>query len=256
MNTARASGKITRLAANRGGAAGAAFIHFLPSFWADEVRDVRKETILAMGMAGCIAWSSVGASPATPDAKAIAEAQASLETLAGPAKQFVDKCITHVLSGDDLTARASGNPSYLEYTPEQAAQFLMGRPGKAWGFHSSGLNYVVTLLDSGICRLFAQTADPATTQQDLDTMVKGLFPGMSIGSITGTRAGPQTDLIVSSGRYPLLNSEKKNETPLFFVISSTSPKRFFEAMYWVTFGNPDARLPETPAQGKESTSDK
>lgn len=227
--------------------ASAAFIHFLPSFWADEVHDVRKETILALGMAGCIAWSSVGATPATPDPQVIAEVEAALETLAGPAKQFFDMCVTHVFAGGDLNVRLSGKPEYLEYTPEQAARFLMGQPGKAWGFHTKELNYVVALLDNGICRLFAQTADAATTQQDLDTMVKSLFPGMSIGSITGTRAGPQTERIVSSGRYPRLNQEKKNETPLFFVISSTSPNTPFEAMYWMTFGNPDARLPETPA---------
>lgn len=216
---------------------------------------MRKETILALGMAGCIACSSAGATPVTADAQAKAEGVAALETLAGPANQFVDKCVSHVFSGNDLNARTSGNPSFLEYTPEEAARFLMGKPGKAWGFRTEKGNYVVTLLDSGICRLFAQTADAATTQQDLDTMVKGLFPGIPVRSITVTRAGPQTDSIVSSGRYPTL-TRNKNGTPLFFAISSTSPTTPFEAMYWMTFGDPDAGLPDTPVQGEESTSGK
>lgn len=216
---------------------------------------MRKETILAFGMAGCIACSSVSATPATPDAQAIAEGEAALETLAGPASQFMDKCVSHVFSGNDLNARTSGNPSFLEYTPDQAARFLLGKPGKAWGFRTKEGNYVVTLLDSGICRLFAQTADAATTQQDLDTMVTGLFPGIPVRSITGKRAGPQTDRIVSSGRYPVL-TRNKSGTPLFFVVSSTSPNMSFEAMYWMTFGDPDAELSGTPAQGGESTPDK
>ncbi len=255
LKTARASGKITRLAAIRGGVTGAALIHLLPGCWANEVRDVRKETILALGMAGCIACSSVGATPATPDAQAMEEGLAALETMAGPADQFVDKCVSHVFSGNDLNARTSGNPAFLEYTPEQAARFLLGQPGKAWGFHTKSENYVVTLLDNGICRLFAQTADAATAHQDLDTMVKGLTPGFPVRSITGTRAGPQTDAFVSSGRYAVL-PHNKNRTPLFFVTTSTSPTRYFDAMYWMTFGDPDAMLPDKSEQGEESTSGK
>lgn len=216
---------------------------------------MRKETILALGVAGCIACSSASATPVTADAKAKAEGVAALETLAGPANQFVDKCVSHVFSGNDLNARTSGNPSFLEYTPEEAARFLLGKPGKAWGFRTKEGNYVVTLLDSGICRLFAQTADAATAHQDLDTMVKGLTPGFPVRSITGTRAGPQTDTFVSSGRYAVL-THNKNGTPLFFVTTSTSPTRFFEAMYWMTFGDPDAGLTETPARGEGSTSDR
>lgn len=203
---------------------------------------MRKEAILALGLAACI----IGSSPA---GAATAQYHAAMDSLATPAKQFAEKCLAHVFSGNDLNTRLSGKPEYLEYTPEQAARFLMGSTGKAWGFRSSeDGNFVVALLDNGICRLFAQTADTGTAQRDLDTLVTALFPGFPVGSISGTRAGPQGEGVVSSGRYPI-STRNKDKTPLYFVTTSTNPATPFEAMYWIAFGDPDA----TAAQGAVET---
>lgn len=118
---------------------------------------------------------AAAAAPAGPES-ADAFRQA-LDALDEPARLMALTCVSHVVNNNDLESFLGSDPAYLPYSGQQAAPFLQGHEGKAWGFQVNGRRYVVAHTAGGICSLHAQTAVRDTAAAGMKALLELLYPG-------------------------------------------------------------------------------
>ncbi|GGD47406.1 NMCC_0638 family (lipo)protein [Pseudoxanthomonas indica] len=83
---------------------------------------------------------------------------------------FASTCMAHFYATDDLRKQMQGDGSE-PMGAEDARYFLGGKPGTAWRVSLPSSRFVVSLLDTGMCAVFAESADAAAEQRSFARLV-------------------------------------------------------------------------------------
>jgi hypothetical protein len=109
---------------------------------------------------------------------------------------FAQACVAHFQNPERLRdVMAAQNVAQLP--PDQAAVFLGGATGAAWGVQVEDSKYVVTLSDYRVCSVFAQHAAVEEVQERFTELVNGPPEPYSSARLDDAVGGPNTDVLRS-----------------------------------------------------------
>lgn len=143
-----------------------------------------------------LAAVATASTPAPPSPEEFAR---RLDALGGPARALALTCVAHSVNSDDLEAFVDGNPAFLAYDSSQAERFLARKPGKAWGFRMKGSSYVIAKTETGVCSVFAESADRTRGVSDLKAVIDLLYAGGPVTHLDGSKEGLKNDLVEFDG---------------------------------------------------------
>ncbi len=157
---------------------------------------------------------------------------ASTAALDEPVREYAATCMAHFFSKSDLHPRLDNDRGAMKYTPEQAAPFLRGQSGEAWGVHGRTNNYVVALVGSHICSVNVERPSE-NTERDFKHLLELLFPGTELVPVEQALAGPSSELVHSAGFQ--LKSRGRLLPPIFTIVSSKDPALHFSYLLTLWF---------------------
>ena len=134
---------------------------------------------------------------------------------------FATTCAVNVFTPEKLRETLN-SPLTPTLTPERAAPFLRGNPGTAWEIHFGEGQYALTLMDSGLCAVFARKATIDQVQKGFVELATSNPESFVLRQIPSVEAGPNTDDLTSTAyiwSYP-----KKSIELVFTLTTSKAAK--------------------------------
>lgn len=140
---------------------------------------------------------------------------------------FATTCMQHFQEPDDL--RGALQDGGAELVPAQNSDaFLGGESGQAWIIKGATTRYVVSLRDDGVCAVFAQQAERASTEADFIDLVGSSPEPMVARKEDAAKLGPNNEhsrTLAYSWTLPGQQSQL-----LFVLTTSTSTEVLAQAM--------------------------
>jgi len=161
---------------------------------------------------------------------------------------FADTCMKHFYSQDALR-KVMSDTDAPEASPEKAAFFLGGKPGKAWFVTGPSTAYVVALRDDTVCAVFAQRANADQARAGFAALVS-TAPEPLVAVVQDADAFGPNDSHTRTAAYSWSRPEDKVEL-LFVLTTSESPDATVQAMASMSLvGKANNSLRATPLRGK------